>query len=192
MNANRYQKILHYWFGPTSGSKLWFGGDESIDAEIREKFSGDLEDAASGKLKNWEDTPESCIALVVLLDQFSLQLFREQSKSYDQSAMAVPIAERAIGRGFDKKLSFAKRAFLYMPFMHAEDLKLQEKGVELFSQLVDECAPENRKQAEGFLKFAKVHRDVVRQYGRFPGRNECYGRTNTPEEQKYLDEGGYF
>jgi uncharacterized protein (DUF924 family) len=188
----RFEAILDYWFGPKSGSKLWFGGDEATDREVREKFSKDLDDAVAGRLEDWESHPESAVALVVLLDQFSLQLYREQKKSYDQSAMAIPIADRAIERGFDKKVSFAKRAFLYMPYMHAENLVLQEKGVELFSQLAKECGPTDGKSAEGFLKFAKLHRDVIKKYGRFPGRNECYGRPSTPEEQKYLDEGGYF
>jgi uncharacterized protein (DUF924 family) len=188
----RYQDILNFWFGPDSGSELWFGGDEETDREVRERFSNDLEDAVAGSLDSWEDDSESCVALIVLLDQFSLQLFREQRKSYEQSAMAIPIALKAIERGYEKKLDFAKRAFLYMPFMHAENLELQEKGVSLFELLSKEASPENKASAEGFLKFAKLHRDVVKRYGRFPGRNEAYGRKNTPEEQKYLDEGGYF
>jgi len=184
--------ILDYWFGPKAGQEFWFGADEATDREVREKFSKDLDDAVAGKLKAWEDDPERTVALVVLLDQFSLQLFREQRRSYDQAALALPIVERALARGFDRKVSFFKRAFLYMPFMHSEDLALQDKGVELFSQLAADAPPEHREAAGGFLKFAKIHRDIVKEYGRFPGRNEGYGRTNTPAEQKYLDEGGFF
>ena len=128
----------------------------------------------------------------VLLDQFSLQLYRDQRVGYDWAALAVPVAERALQKGFDRRVSFAQRAFFYMPFMHAENLELQEKGVTLFSVLVTECAPEHREAAESFLSFSRLHRDVVAKFGRFPGRNECYGRRNSIEEETYLEEGGHF
>lgn len=187
-----YQEILDYWFGPEAGPELWFGADEAADREVRERFSALLDDAVAGKLASWEDMHESCVALVILLDQFSLQLYREEKRSYEQAALALPIAQRAIARGFDAKIGFFPRAFLYMPFMHAEDLGLQERGVELFSQLARDASPEQKESAEGFLEFAKIHRDVVKQYGRFPGRNACYGRASSPAELKYLEEGGEF
>jgi uncharacterized protein (DUF924 family) len=188
----RYQEILNFWFGPHAGPQLWFGADESTDREVRKRFSKDLDDAVLGKLAAWEDSPEKTVALVVLLDQFSFQLYRRKRKSYEQSNMAIPIAKKAIGCGFDKRVTPSMRAFLYMPFLHAENPVLQEKSVALFSQLVRECSPEDKKLAQEFLKFAKIHRDVVKKFGRFPGRNHCYGRKNTLEEEKYLKEGGYF
>ncbi len=192
MANQRYRAVLEYWFGSNSGPDLWFGGSEAVDREIRDLFLEDLQDAIAGKLSAWEESHEGTVALVVLLDQFSLQLYRDQRVGYDWAALAVPVAERALEKDFDRKVSFAQRAFLYMPYMHAENLELQEKGVRLFSALAAECAPENRESAQNFLNFSRVHRDVVAKFGRFPGRNECYGRENSVEEQSYLNEGGHF
>ncbi|MGZ3708310.1 MAG: DUF924 family protein [Bdellovibrionota bacterium] len=178
-----WQTVLDYWFGKNGGTELWFGGTPEIDEHIRKTFEKDVTSAASGKLTDWESAPESCLALIILLDQFSLNLYREQPRSYDQSAMAIPIALRAIERGFDKKVPPLQRAFFYMPLMHAEDLPNQERSVELFSKMAAEDAEE---ALEGFRHFAVLHRDVVARYGRFPGRNEVYGRSSTPEELKYL------
>ncbi|HEX4300083.1 MAG TPA: DUF924 family protein [Gammaproteobacteria bacterium] len=186
----RYRAILDFWFGPGSGAKLWFGADAATDRKVRERFSGDLADAVAGKLVDWEESPQSTVALVVLLDQFSLQLHRKQRQGYEESALALAVAERAIAKGFDRQLSCAERGFLYMPFMHAEDPALQEKSVELFSNLAK--ASRDRPAVDGFLKAAKGHWEVVRRYGRFPGRNQAYGRTSTSEEQEYLDRGGHF
>lgn len=188
----RYQEILDFWFSPQADRKLWFGADEATDRLVREKFLIDLDDAVAGKFKAWEDKPESAIALIVLLDQFSLQLYREEKRSYEQSALAIPIAERAIERGFEEQLTTSQKCFLYMPFMHAENLKLQNKGVDLFSKLLEKAPSKEKKMVRDFLKFAKIHRDIVKEYGRFPGRNECYGRKNTPEEEVYIKNGGYF
>jgi uncharacterized protein (DUF924 family) len=186
----RYREILAFWFGPGSDAKLWFGGDETTDRAVRERFSADVADAAAGRLSAWEDSPESTVALVVLLDQFSLQLHRKQRQGYEQAALALPIAERALAKGFDRRLGCEKRGFLYMPFMHAEDLGLQERSVTLFAALAAECG--GRAAMTGFLQSAEQHRQVVRKYGRFPGRNKAYGRAATAEEQVYLDRGGHF
>lgn len=185
----RYREILDFWLGPTAGPDLWFGADAATDREVARRFGSDLTEAVAGTLGSWEATPESTLALVVLLDQFSLQLHRKQRLGYEHSALALPIAERALAKGFDRQLACDPRGFLYMPFMHAEDLAHQERSVGLFSQLARDCPPGS---VAGFLKSALDHRDIVKRYGRFPGRNACYGRSSTPEEQAYLDSGGYF
>lgn len=186
----RWRAILDFWFGPGSGPGLWFGADPATDREIRRRFSGDLADARTGALVTWESSPESTAALVVLLDQFSLQLHRRQRQGYEGSAMALAVAERAIAKGFDRRLPCAQRGFLYMPFMHAEDPLLQEQSVALFSRLAEESR--DPLAGNGFLKSAVQHRDVLRRFGRFPGRNQAYGRTDTAEERLYLDRGGHF
>lgn len=185
----RYRAILDFWFGPQAGAKLWFGADPAVDREVRRRFSGDLVDAVAGVLQDWEKSAAGSVALVVLLDQFSLQLHRRQRRGYEQAALALPIAERAIARGFDRELGCDQRGFLYMPFMHAEDPALQERSLELFSRLAADCGS---AQAGGFLSSARQHHAVVAKYGRFPGRNRAFGRANTPEEQRYLDAGGHF
>lgn len=187
---SHYRDILDFWFGPGSGPQMWFGGDPAVDRAVRERFGGDLEAAVAGRLSAWEDAPESTLALVVLLDQFSLQLHRKQRQGYEQSAMAIPVSQRAIARGFDRHFGCAQRGFLYMPFMHAEDVALQERSVELFTSLANEF--NDTLAVEGFLRSAREHRDIVKRYGRFPGRNRAYGRASTPAEQQYLERGGYF
>jgi uncharacterized protein (DUF924 family) len=186
----RYREILAFWFGPGSGAKLWFSGDPATDRAVQERFSADVADAVAGRLPAWEDYPESTVALVVLLDQFSLQLHRKQRRGYEQAALALPIVERALAKGFDRQLACEERGFLYMPFMHAEDLGRQDRSVTLFSTLAAECG--GRAGMTGFLRSAEQHREVVMKYGRFPGRNEAYGRATTAEERVYLDRGGYF
>ncbi|HSN17429.1 MAG TPA: DUF924 family protein [Gammaproteobacteria bacterium] len=181
--------VLDFWFGPGSGPDLWFGAAATTDREVRHRFGGKLADAVAGRLDGWAETPEGAVALVVLLDQFSLQLHRKQRRGYEQASLALPVSQRAIARGFDRKLGCEQRGFLYMPFMHAEDLALQERSVELFTRLAEECAG---RSIEGFLKSAIEHRDIVRTYGRFPGRNACYGRRSTAAENDYLAQGGHF
>ncbi|HEY4128041.1 MAG TPA: DUF924 family protein [Gammaproteobacteria bacterium] len=188
----RYREILDFWFGQAAGPKLWFGASPDADRQVRERFSGDHADAVASRLRSWEDSAQSCVALVVLLDQFSMQLHRKQRQGYEQAALALPIAERAIARGFDGQVTHAERGFLYMPFMHAEDRALQDRSLELFTRLAEAMTPEERGTLQGFLDSAKQHRDIVQRYGRFPGRNHVFGRDNTAEEQAYLDRGGYF
>lgn len=186
----RWREILEFWFGPEADAGLWFGGDPAVDREVRERFADLLDEALAGKLTSWEESPESTVALVVLLDQFSLQLHRKQRQGYEGSGQALAVSERAIAKGFDRRLDCAMRGFLYMPFMHAEDPALQERSVELFSALAEESGDELSR--DGFLKSAIEHRNIVRKYGRFPGRNRALGRTDTPEERTYLDDGGHF
>lgn len=185
----RFREILDYWFGPEAGPGLWFGADAATDREVGRRFAGLLADAVAGHFAEWEATPGGAVALVVLLDQFSLQLHRKQRRGYEQAALALPIAERAIARGADRQLPCKQRGFLYMPFMHAEDLKLQERSVALFARLSEDCPP--GPNMEGFLRSAREHHDIVRRYGRFPGRNACFGREDTLEEQAYRAEGGH-
>lgn len=198
--GGRYQSVLDYWFGSPQDVKpyfekrqrLWFGGGTKVDDYIRKHFEGDVTQAAKGKLKNWEKAPESCAALIVLLDQFSLNLYREQAKSYEQSEMAIPIALRAIKRGFDKKVSLPLRIFYYMPFMHSEALKYQNMCVKAFTSLAREVPKSLQESIDGFRHYAVIHRDIVKKFGRFPGRNEAFGRVSSTLELKYLEEGGYF
>ena len=186
----RWREVVDFWFGPDAGPRLWFGGDPAVDRQVRERFADLLDQALAGKLGSWESSPESAVALVVVLDQFSLHLHRKQRQGYEGSMLALAVSQRAIAKGFDMKLGCAMRGFLYMPFMRAEDLALQERSVQLFSALASEFGGE--LSIDGFLRSAIEHRDIVRRYGRFPGRNRTYGRTSTPAERTYLDNGGHF
>jgi uncharacterized protein (DUF924 family) len=180
--------ILGYWFGaaftvsPTENFGLWYGGAQETDDHIRSVFGDLLVTAESGALSGWmEQGPYDALALIVLLDQFGLNAYRDLSRGYDASAKAIPLTYDAIRRGYDKQLPKSMVSFMYMPLMHSEKLEDQEESARLFEAL--HGAPD---------EFALEHRDIIRKYGRFPGRNKAHGRENTAAEQEYLNNGGVF
>lgn len=186
----RADELLDYWFGPKGGPewgklrKLWFGGGPEVDEECRTRFGNLHVEADAGDLDAWRDSPEDCLALVILLDQFSRNLYRGTWKAFASDAKALALAQHAIAKGWDQQFEPVQRWFFYLPFEHAEDLRAQHRALELFSALPDD---ENRKIA---VDFAQKHLDVIAKFGRFPHRNEMLGRPSTPEETKYLAEGG--
>ena len=187
-HAARAAAVLNFWFGdnlvdPKPNFELWYGGTPAIDADITAKFGADVEAAVAGKYNSWLQTPHEALALVVLLDQFSLNVYRDQPKGYDVSASAIPLSYTAIGRGFDQNMADSMRSFFWMPLMHSELLVDQDKCVEIYRK--------NNFDETG-TGFAVTHRDIVAKYGRFPGRNVVHGRKSTPEEEKYLADGGVF
>lgn len=190
----RAKQILDYWFGDLDQSPgyfaikmpFWFMGGKKVDDYIRKHFESDLNAAVRGDLKHWEQTPRESLAVIVLLDQFSLNLFREKPKSYDQSKLAIPIANRMIQKKMHRMLTPIERCFVYLPFEHSEKIKDQDRSVALFTELWKEVPSYAKKEFAGTLDYAKRHMRVVKKYGRFPDRNEVYGRTNKPEEQRFL------
>jgi uncharacterized protein (DUF924 family) len=172
-------QVLDFWFGVDP--KKWYAKDDAFDAEIRQRFLSTYEAAAAGRLTDWEETPESALALVIVLDQFSRNMFRVSPRTFAADALALAAAKHAVERGFDQKLELAKRNFFYLPFMHSEDLADQERCVILVRQNSD----------ENTLKFAELHADIIRRFGRFPHRNALLSRATTPEEQAFLDAGGF-
>ncbi len=137
--------------------------------------------AAAGELAAWEATPEGALALVLVLDQFPRNMFRGNGRTYETDALARAVADRAIARGFDQQMPRGERQFFYLPFMHSEHLGDQERCVDLARAYGD----------DGFTKYAEQHADIVRRFGRFPHRNAILGRATTPEEQAFLDGGGF-
>jgi uncharacterized protein (DUF924 family) len=171
--------VLAFW--RAAGPEKWFAKDDAFDAQIQGRFLAAHEAAAAGALADWETTPEGVYALMILLDQFPRNLFRGSPRAFATDAQALEIAERAIAKGFDREITVPERRFIYMPFMHAEDLAHQERCVAL-------C--EASDDAEG-VKHAVTHRDIIRDFGRFPHRNAVLGRQTTPAEHAFLDEGGF-
>jgi uncharacterized protein (DUF924 family) len=171
--------VVDFW--RAAGPDKWFARDDAFDAEIAARFAKTHEDAAAGRLADWEATPEGTYALLILLDQFPRNLFRGSPQAYAGDALARAVAGRAIARGFDQAFENPERRFLYMPFMHSEDLADQERCVELCRASGDEDS----------TKWAIIHRDIIRDFGRFPHRNELLGRETTPEERHFLDGGGF-
>ena len=187
----RRDAILDFWFGKTWSDKaitpnfeLWFGGTPEIDKSIVDNFAEDVILARDGKLRHWmTESAFSCLALIILLDQFALNVFRDKPEGYQVSELAIPITYTAIARGYDKELGndFFKM-FMFLPLEHSELMQDQEKSMEMFAT----C------ESTDLLGYAKEHRDVVEKYGRFPGRNICMGRESRPDEIEYLKNGGVF
>lgn len=169
------QAVLEFWFsGPAS--RHWFNSTPAFDTVIRERFETTWQEARDGALSSWELTPAGALALVIVLDQFPLNMYRGRAESFSTEAQARTVAERAIERGFDRQLSGDRLAFLYLPFMHSESLADQDRSVALFTAA----------GLEKNLEFARGHRNIVRRFGRFPHRNRLLGRESSPEELEWL------
>ncbi len=170
--------VVDFW--RAAGPGLWFAKDTEFDRRFRERFLWLYLAATRGELADWSKTPEGAMALVILLDQFPRNAFRNTPRMYATDAMARKIADAALKAGHDQAVEPALRLFFYLPFGHSENLADQERSVALSEAL-----------GEPNLSHAKRHRDIIRRFGRFPHRNPILGRAMTPEEQRYLDEGGY-
>jgi uncharacterized protein (DUF924 family) len=179
MSLTTAAEIVRFW--REAGPDKWFAKDEAFDAEIRKRLLAAYEAAAAGQLPDWEATPDGVYALLLLLDQFPRNMFRGSPKAFATDALALSVAERAIARGFDAHYANPERRFFYLPLQHAEDLAHQERCVALSRASGDEDS----------TKWAIVHRDIIRDFGRFPHRNHVLGRETTPEERAFLAEGGF-
>jgi uncharacterized protein (DUF924 family) len=174
----RPEDVLAFW--REAGPDRWFAKDEAFDAEIRDKFLSVYEAASVGQLDHWGATAEGALALVIVLDQFPRNMFRGSARTFAADARARAAANVALKRGYDQDVSEAERGFLFLPFMHSEELTDQERCVALY-----------RAAGDANLSYAEEHRDIVRRFGRFPHRNAVLGRQSTPEEQAFLDAGGF-
>jgi uncharacterized protein (DUF924 family) len=190
--------ILSFWFGddpddPRTAarqSKLWWDKDATLDAEIGRRFGALRLRAIAGELDEWVGAPPGRLALIVLVDQFSRNLFRNDPESFRHDALALRWALDGVERGDDAKLRPIERVFFYLPLQHSEVLAHQDRSVTLYEALVAQAPAESRKSFENFLSFAKRHREIVARFGRFPHRNAILGRASTPEEQAFLKQPG--
>jgi uncharacterized protein (DUF924 family) len=172
-------EVVSFW--REAGPDRWFEKDEAFDREIRDRFLAAHEAAASGKLTAWEANAQGTLALLILLDQFPRNMFRGDVRAFETDIMARAITAGALVRGFDSQVQPDMRGFFYLPFMHSEDLADQERAVAFYKTIGD---------TDG-LKWAAEHADIIRRFGRFPHRNKVLGRVTTPEEQAFLDGGGF-
>ena len=192
--------ILDFWLGdglalgwPTQDlGKRWFGGGAALDQEIRARFGAQVVQAVGGGLQDWERQPLSRLALVILLDQFTRNVFRATGQAFDGDARAQQLVLQALARQEDRQLPWVGRVFIYMPLMHAEDLALQEECVACFSRLLADAPDTLKPRLQGNLDFARQHQDIVARFGRFPYRNAVLGRANTPAEAEFLLKGPRF
>jgi uncharacterized protein (DUF924 family) len=170
--------VLAFW--RAAGPDKWFTKDAAFDDAIRTRFLATCEAAAARALA-WDDTAERALALLIVLDQFPRNMFRGSARAFAADSLAREVATGAIARGFDLEVAVAERGFFYLPFEHSEALADQERGVAL-----------NRASGDAdALKWAELHADIIRRFGRFPHRNAVLGRATTPEEQAFLDGGGF-
>jgi uncharacterized protein (DUF924 family) len=172
-------EVVSFW--RDAGPDRWFTKDAAFDEQIRERFLDTYEAAAAGKLSGWEHSAQDALALLILLDQFPRNMFRGDVRTFATDPLARAVAAGAIVRGFDSQVPADLRSFFYLPFEHSEDLADQERGIAFYKATGD---------ADG-LKWAEIHADIIRRFGRFPHRNAVLGRTTTPEEQAFLDGGGF-
>lgn len=206
------KRVSDFWFGETdnryfydeSQMKLWFMGGPEGDEKIRSMFGGDVEAALAGKYDALVDGPHGVqgnVALVVLLDQFTRNLFRKTAKAFSGDAKALEVVTQTLDSRMGEvksELRLGQRSFLLVPLMHSENLAVQDRGVAMFEEFLADVKADGEKakqwmaNAEAQLRFAKVHRDLIARFGRFPYRNEVLGRVSTPEEEEYLKDGERF
>jgi uncharacterized protein (DUF924 family) len=171
--------VIAFW--RDAGPERWFEKDTAFDEQIRERFLALHEAAAVGALRAWETNADGALALLLLLDQFPRNIFRGDARAFATDPLARAVAAGALVRGFDAQVAPDMRAFFYLPFEHSEDMTDQNRALMLYKAAGD---------ADN-LKWAELHADVIRRFGRFPHRNAMLGRVTTAEEQAFLDSGGF-
>jgi uncharacterized protein (DUF924 family) len=173
-------QILEFWFSEDVKS-LWFNATPEFDDQLRNDYECTWDRACAGVYDHWAQEPNSALALVIVLDQFPLNMFRADARQYSTEAHARRIAAEAIDAGLDQQLSEEQKAFLYLPFMHSESLEDQDRSVALYEQA----------GLDTNLRYAHHHRDLVQRFGRFPHRNDALGRESTAEEIEYLKKANW-
>jgi len=190
----RIDAILAFWFREQELSApqidrrmdIWFGEDEVFDLECKKDFADDVDKASEGELDHWAHQPHGRLALILLLDQFRRNIYRNTAEAFAKDKVALKLCVEGAMEKKDQGLTPIQRAFFYMPLQHAESRKVQAKGVELYKRLVGAVSPTYRETFETIAQFAELHHDIVEQFGRFPHRNKLLNRENTPEEDEYL------
>lgn len=190
----RIEAILEFWFREQELSApqidrrmdIWFGEDDVFDHECKKEFADDVELASAGKLDHWAREPRGRLALILLLDQFRRNIYRNTAEAFAKDRAALKLCVEGAMEKKDQGLAPIQRAFFYMPLQHAESVKVQAKSVELFTKLAEAVSPTYRQTFETIAQFAELHRDIIEQFGRFPHRNKLLKRPNTPREDEYL------
>ncbi len=188
------EDLLDFWFADAASgpqaveqrNRVWFAGGAPFDRECTEQFAATLEAAASGELDHWQESPRGRLALIILLDQLSRNVYRGTAAAFRQDDRALGICREGIARGHDKQLAPFERSFFYMPLEHAESREVQALSVRLFDALANASPEEWRSRLQADAGHARRHRDIVEEFGRFPHRNAVLGRDSSAAEQAYL------
>ncbi len=192
--------VLTFWFGDAltsdwpaqDRSALWFGGGAALDATITQRFGPLVDTALDGGLRHWESPMPARLALVIVLDQLARNVHRGQARAFDGDGRAQRLVLQSLALAQDTELHRMGRLFFYMPLMHAESVALQYECVARLEALAHGSPPEVHEALQGNLRSARQHRDIVEQFGRFPHRNAALGRTSTPAEAAFLQDGPRF
>lgn len=190
----RIDAILLFWFkeqelsGPQIDRRMdiWFGTDPVLDHEIEKEFGDDVAAASEGKLDHWAADPHGRLALILLIDQFRRNIYRNSTEAFSMDKLALKLCVEGAMEKKDIGLTPLQRIFFYMPLQHAESRKVQEKSVNLYNRLAEAVSPTYRETLLTIAQFAELHRDIIDQFGRFPHRNKLLNRDNTAEEDEYL------
>ena len=174
-----YTEIVHFWFDEIDSS-LWFKKNEAFDQQLRERFSSVHRAAVQGELYPWRANPEGRLAEIIVLDQFSRNMFRDSAQAFAHDSVALVLSQVAIEAGDDQRIAPGRRAFMYMPFMHSESPVIHEQAVTLFSQ----------PGMERNLEFEMKHKAIIDRFGRYPHRNAALGRESTEAELEFLQQEG--
>lgn len=188
------EQVLDFWFadadaGPEAAERrqrIWFSGGEAFDQRCSDGFSETLAAATRGRLDHWKATPRGRLALIVLLDQFSRNIYRGTAAAFAQDAQALTLCREGIELGHDLQLSPIERTIFYMPLEHAEDGEIQALSVRHFEALAAHAPAPLRTLLQANVDYVHNHRDIIEAFGRFPHRNAVLGRQSTPEEEAYL------
>ncbi len=190
----RIDAILSFWFkeqaltAPQIDRRMdiWFGEDPVFDHEIEKEFAGEVTMACNGQLDHWGAKPRGRLALIILIDQFRRNIYRNSAKAFSMDKLALKLCVQGAMEKKDKGLSAIEKVFFYMPLQHAESAKVQAKSVELYNRLADSVSATLKETFMTIAQFAELHKDIIDQFGRFPHRNKLLNRENTPEEDGYL------
>lgn len=193
-DQQRIDAVLNFWFREQQLSApqidrrmdIWFGEDAEFDNKIKNQFATDVAEASDGLLDHWADDPRGRLALILILDQFRRNVYRNTAQAFAKDAAALKLCVEGAMEKKDKGLAPIERVFFYMPLQHSESAKIQAKSVVLFNRLAEAVSPTYRETFSTIAQFAELHRDIIEQFGRFPHRNKLLGRENTPEENEYL------
>jgi uncharacterized protein (DUF924 family) len=183
--------VLDFWFGAPGSAQHgqrrseWFTKNDAFDALIRERFGALIDDMLAGGARDWNTSPDGALARIVVLDQFTRNVFRGTPRAFAGDALALATARQVVARGWDAQLLPVQRPFVYLPFEHAEELATQREALQLFAAL--SAADPTLADYEA---YARAHHDIIERFGRFPHRNAILGRASTPEEKAFLQQPG--
>ena len=190
----RIDAVLEFWFreqeltAPQIDRRMdiWFGDDAVFDHECKKEFSADVDKATAGDLNHWAHEPHGRLALILLLDQFRRNIYRNTADAFAMDKAALKLCVEGALEKKDKGLTPIQQVFFYMPLQHSESRKVQGKAVEIYARLAEAVSPTYRETFETVAQFAELHHDIIQQFGRFPHRNQLLNRENTDQENEYL------